>query len=179
MNNKPLFKTRPTPSRRAIFLYLVTYKHITMKNKHKILFGLTIIWANSHAQNNIGGTNSSASSNGKNPYTIGEIFVSGTTPNQNSSGTIGAYSAILLKTTNGILSVEEKDFEVYPNPAKNELNIKFKNSQSKNDVQLFDLSGKQVTTQKIENNQIDLSDLASGIYILKLNEQTTFKITKE
>lgn len=46
-------------------------------------------------------------------------------------------------------------------------------------MQLFDLSGKQVMSKKIENSQIDLSDIASGTYILKLNEQTTLKITKE
>lgn len=150
-----------------------------MIKKLKIIFGLTILWANIQAQNNIGGTNSGASANNNNPYSIGEIFVIGTNPNQNQSGTMGAYSAIVLKTTNGILSIEEKNIEVFPNPAKNELNIKFKKSQIKSNVLIFDLSGKQVATKKIENNQIDLSELTFGTYLLKLNEQTTIKITKE
>lgn len=150
-----------------------------MIKKLKIIFGLTLLWANIQAQNHIGGTNSSASANTKNPYSIGDIFVTGTNSNQNSSGTIGAYSAIVLKTTTGILSIQEKDIEVFPNPAKNELNIKFKNTLSKSEVHIFDLNGKQVATKKIENNQIDLSELTIGTYLLKLNEQTTIKITKE
>lgn len=157
----------------------VTTKHFIMTKKLKIIFGLTIFWANTQAQNNVGGTNSSASTNNNSPYTIGEIFVIGTNPNQNQSGTMGAYSAIVLKTKNGILSAQEKDIEVFPNPAKNELNIRFRNNLTKSEVHIFDMSGKQVVIKKIENNQIDLSELIIGTYLLKLNEQTTIKITKE
>jgi hypothetical protein len=98
---------------------------------------------------------------------------------QNQSGTMGAYSAIVLKTKNGILSVQEKDIEVFPNPAKNELNIRFRTNLTKSEVHIFDMSGKQVVIKKIENNQIDISELIIGTYLLKLNEQTTIKITKE
>lgn len=150
-----------------------------MIKKLKIIFGLTLIWANTQAQNNIGGTNSSASSNNNSPYVIGEIFVIGTNPNQNQSGTMGVYSTIVLKTKNGILSVLEKDVEVFPNPARNELNIRFRTNSSKSEVQIFDMSGKHVVMKKIENNQIDISELIIGTYLLKLNEQTIVKITKE
>lgn len=61
------------------------------------------------------------------------------------------------------------EFTIYPNPAKNLLNIKSNNTILS--FQLFDLNGKLLLTQDIQNKiySIDTSNLIPGSYILKLN----------
>ena len=86
--------------------------------KHILLLVASITVIAIQAQNTMGGINSSASVNDKNPYSIGEIFVSNTNPNTNSSGIVGAYSTLLLKTTNGVLSIKGEDVTVFPNPTQ-------------------------------------------------------------
>ncbi|MCK9254589.1 MAG: T9SS type A sorting domain-containing protein [Bacteroidales bacterium] len=57
------------------------------------------------------------------------------------------------------------EFQIYPNPANNFINIE---SFSNNDiVQIFDFTGKLLLSTA-SKNQIDISDLSSGIYIVKL-----------
>jgi hypothetical protein len=70
---------------------------------------------------------------------------------------------------------------VYPNPAKansgfinitSSLNESFK-------VVIFDVLGKKIVSQTISNNQMDISNLKTGIYLVKItqdNKQTTKRI---
>lgn len=68
----------------------------------------------------------------------------------------------------GILmpSVEKNNISVYPNPVHNTLNIRSNENISKATV--FDASGAVVMTDTSGNNYLDLSSLASGLYILTL-----------
>ena len=45
------------------------------------------------------------------------------------------------------------------------------------DVEVFDMFGKHILTQKVKYNILDISDLNSGIYLLKIsqNEKSTIK----
>ncbi|MCT2561661.1 S8 family serine peptidase [Chryseobacterium herbae] len=74
---------------------------------------------------------------------------------------------------------------VYPNPAKNEINVRLK---AKGDQSLmlnvFDASGKQVLTQKAAEgvNKIDISRIPAGAYILSVDggkEKLTHKFIKQ
>ena len=71
------------------------------------------------------------------------------------------YSQLMQK------KLSDAAFTVYPNPAKNILNI---HTYSKALISLTDLSGKIILTKTIEGSDlIDVSKLSAGIYILKNN----------
>ena len=65
----------------------------------------------------------------------------------------------------------KKDFEiadvkVYPNPANSKINI---SSQFKIDkIDLYDMLGKLILTNKSESNVIDVSAITNGMYLLKI-----------
>lgn len=72
-----------------------------------------------------------------------------------------------------ITGLEKKSsiVKVYPNPAEHSLIIKTALSNGK--IQLMDMHGRQVIGQQINSfiNQIDISDLKPGIYLLRLKHQ--------
>jgi hypothetical protein len=71
--------------------------------------------------------------------------------------------------------LSSKDFEidgfnVYPNPSSlGYVNLSSK-SNSKMDVTIFDILGKQVVNNKVINNRLDVSNLKAGIYIMKASQ---------
>tara|TARA_R110002049_G_scaffold279949_2_gene459136 strand:- start:30217 stop:31407 length:1191 start_codon:yes stop_codon:yes gene_type:complete len=73
------------------------------------------------------------------------------------------------------LGVEEfnlADANVYPNPVNDILNIELKN-QTKADVSLFDINGRLILKQKLEDSQtpINIETLHVGIYVLKIQTE--------
>lgn len=66
--------------------------------------------------------------------------------------------------------IEKLEINVYPNPATNFLNIKSNTLDLKDaKIELFDLMGKKVQEMSLENeNRINLTNLPSGIYSLKI-----------
>ncbi|HIP35756.1 MAG TPA: T9SS type A sorting domain-containing protein [Crocinitomix sp.] len=75
------------------------------------------------------------------------------------------------------LSVKEKiylnnEFEYYPNPTNNILTVKF-NTDVKTSIYIYDLSGKLILTEYVNNQSIyslDLTTIKNGVYILKIDE---------
>jgi hypothetical protein len=124
-------------------------------------------------------TNSGALSNNNLIYSVGEVFVNPTNQNDASSGLIGSISRIEFTS----LSINEIEFnqnlKFYPNPTSNSVFLYIENEIIKN-IYIFDLNGKLVSNQKNSNNQIDLSNLQTGTYIIKTDNQNikSFKIIK-
>ena len=88
------------------------------------------------------------------------------------------YKASTLSVNNN----ELLSFSMYPNPASNRLNISAK--ETIQNAQIFNILGKKVMSFDINKNSesIDVSSLASGIYLIKyqLNDATgTAKFIKE
>ena len=82
---------------------------------------------------------------------------------------------------NGSLSVNEfenKHVSIYPNPTNSKINLSLNYSKDVN-YELFSPLGQQLMTGTItsSNEQIDLSNLPSNIYFLKVGNQV-FKILK-
>ena len=77
------------------------------------------------------------------------------------------------ESTVGLGNVEERIVSVYPNPAVNTVSVEY-DSQSAV-ARLFQANGKQVASWQLNsnNNRLDVSDLASGLYILQVNGSTT------
>lgn len=81
-------------------------------------------------------------------------------------------------------NLSDKDFKldyvsIYPNPTKEKLNI---NNITLNKVTIYDLFGKSIKTFNFDsnalNNEIDLSDLSKGIYLVSIKSNETLIIKK-
>jgi hypothetical protein len=68
----------------------------------------------------------------------------------------------------GIAQTETAGFELYPNPAQNELVIQSANSRAGISCRITDISGCTVYAEKRNSNRIDISALESGMYVLML-----------
>lgn len=68
---------------------------------------------------------------------------------------------------------------IYPNPVSNgKLYISSTKNLSKH-IEIFDVLGKQVINETVDNNRLDVSILTNGIYIMKIsqgNATTTKKL---
>lgn len=76
-----------------------------------------------------------------------------------------------------LLNIEDlpstQNFSVFPNPAQNQLNLRFNNSESELTIKILDVYGREISTQTTPNNQLsfDVVDLQSGIYFVQLLHQ--------
>ncbi len=73
------------------------------------------------------------------------------------------------------------DFTVYPNPAKNNISIKFKTESIVNTISIYDITGKLVMIvqgNSEDNLNIDIKDLNTGVYLLKLKSINTVIVKK-
>ena len=82
--------------------------------------------------------------------------------------------------TLGTSEFNSVEFDMYPNPVKNTLNIKSQEAIS--NVAVYDLLGKVVISSNKVNNFLDVSALSNGVYIIKLTSDkgvVTKKFVKE
>ena len=72
-------------------------------------------------------------------------------------------------------------FSIYPNPAKNILQLSVPLTGTPQTLKVFDMLGNQLISQPIENQvtSLDISKLSSGIYLVSLNDNSTKKFIKE
>ncbi len=95
--------------------------------------------------------------------------------------------AIVTNTTLNIVKIDaainespdEFNLNVYPNPAKTVLNIRFEKSSSYN-LTLFSLDGRMVMNEKSnsEHHILNIASLDKGIYLLKVSDNNRSKIVK-
>lgn len=73
----------------------------------------------------------------------------------------------------------QKDvFTVFPNPTANGyVNISSASSLQK-DIEVYDVLGKQVLRQRITGNRLDINNLRSGVYILKISQDNRTETKK-
>lgn len=71
-------------------------------------------------------------------------------------------------------------FELYPNPAVDQVNIILNSSSANTRVELLEISGKSIRSFAISENQvtIDVSDLAAGVYFAKVQDGENIQIKK-
>ncbi len=80
-------------------------------------------------------------------------------------------------------NIAENDISIYPNPAKNHLNIKINAAvNTQGTAMIFDLAGKQLMKQEIENGnqniQFNIAELKGGLYLIKIHYENGFDVTK-
>ena len=94
-------------------------------------------------------------------------------------------SDVFAVTVNTALGVNENDtieFAVYPNPAKTILTLHYASNTILDKIVVTDLTGKQIITQTQNTKEINVADLASGIYIIEAvsgDKKFTSKFVKQ
>lgn len=79
-------------------------------------------------------------------------------------------------------SKNNANLSVFPNPSNGDVNIKFNASKEKSKIEVFDIQGRLVLENDedreigLNKTKLNLEDLSSGIYIVRV-ENKTFKIT--
>ena len=83
-------------------------------------------------------------------------------------------------TIQNTLGLQENDFinniSVYPNPVKDILN--FKTEQNILKIEVYDIAGRILSSNSVFENKIDLSELKTGNYVLKLYTEKGIMNTK-
>lgn len=79
-----------------------------------------------------------------------------------------------LGTSTSVILTEEKNISIYPNPSNGIFNITGYDEML---VIITDLTGRNLLTKQInKNNQVDLTELSSGIYFIRINNEMTRKL---
>ncbi|RRJ92439.1 T9SS C-terminal target domain-containing protein [Paenimyroides tangerinum] len=123
--------------------------------------------------------------NGVNPLVQGMPLVNGTTYYGVIIGTNGCPSLPFALTVDVYLSDDKfvkEDLKYYPNPVEDILNVTY--SERILQIEVFDLLGKRVKVKSTDDKEvnIDLSDLASGTYMIQLkteSKQQFIKVVKK
>jgi len=63
------------------------------------------------------------------------------------------------------------DLFIYPNPVEDQLEIKTSADVFNKIATVFDSNGKRLLSKKLKSNRLDVSSLAGGLYILRLESQ--------
>ena len=164
------------------FLKLKLYYEISMK----VFFIISTLFSFNlfHAQTVIGTQgNSSSNSACSLDYTIGEVVIAFGS-DSSSILTQGFHQPVFEITTVETIEVNF-DVVIYPNPAVDQLNLRFKEINRGDQFQLYDALGKQLVQELIVDYQmyIPFSNYSTGIYFLSIISSEnklikTFKIQK-
>ena len=93
----------------------------------------------------------------------------------NNGGTTGdnVFTTSSGEVVLGLTKEVQLDFSMYPNPSKDYLTIQLPTGVLNANIQLFDITGRLLKTSKVITSikQIDVQNLSSGIYILKITSE--------
>ncbi|MCF7559895.1 T9SS type A sorting domain-containing protein [Sabulilitoribacter multivorans] len=94
----------------------------------------------------------------------------------NTTGQI--YARSLSDFTLNSKYIEIEGFKMYPNPTSlGYINI-LSRSNSKMDVSVYSILGRQIINETVNNNRLDVSSLNSGVYIMKVSQDDAITTTK-
>ncbi len=85
---------------------------------------------------------------------------------------------IEASTTLSLETFKKHELVLYPNPAKTSIQLNFPNSLKINNVEIFNVLGKRIYSSNIFKNNIEVSNLNQGIYVVKIASET-FYSTKQ
>jgi hypothetical protein len=83
----------------------------------------------------------------------------------------------LIDESSSIDVIENEDVQIFPNPAKNTINIFSKSGTKFNSYSIKDMKGRVITTSEFKE-KINIQNLQSGTYILELHSQNEQQIVR-
>lgn len=105
------------------------------------------------------------------------------------TATLYAYTSCTTNVPSGCLATSIIDAtinnsiitEVYPNPSENDITIVFSKSNTTHHVELYDITGKLITSDITEqlSYKITKNNLSNGLYFLKITNSSNETITKK
>ena len=81
--------------------------------------------------------------------------------------------------SSGINNQEVPQLRIYPNPVKDRIMITGVSDLESSEAEVFNLSGVKVKSLKIEQKEMDVSDLPKGYYILQIRNRIPAKFVKQ
>ncbi|MFY0629366.1 MAG: T9SS type A sorting domain-containing protein [Flavobacteriaceae bacterium] len=91
-------------------------------------------------------------------------------PNTNTSSIHASRGAMAAAVTLGVRERELLSFNMFPNPASEEVNIQLPTGTPEAKVSVFDYVGRLVSSQTVttSNPKVDVTDLSSGMYLIRV-----------
>jgi hypothetical protein len=86
-----------------------------------------------------------------------------------SGGNLVPLQSVILASQN----FSAKSIKMYPNPASSIVNIEIPAAYIIGNIQIVDLSGREVLNQREIAGQINISNLSNGVYLINLNIDNT------
>lgn len=120
-------------------------------------------WSPAGSLNSATGPNVTASPASTQVYTVTGIDANGCS----NSITV----TITVESCAGLEEESFGDFELYPNPANQQLTVNFGELKNIETIAVLDLSGSKVLSNKTVSNTIDISSLQSGKYFLVIDHE--------
>lgn len=96
-------------------------------------------------------------------FSSGAIALNMIRSTENCYGT----NEIRINTRTGINEIEDKEIKIFPNPAQNKITLIYQSTFNK--IEIIDIKG--IIRLKSNENNIDISSLPEGLYIIKLTNQ--------
>ncbi|WP_026452113.1 T9SS type A sorting domain-containing protein [Aequorivita capsosiphonis] len=79
----------------------------------------------------------------------------------------------------GTEDFQNVEFRLYPNPANEQITVELSDASPTYQLEIFDVLGKKVYTSEIQKSgNIDVSALAQGTYLLKLNSENKTNVVR-
>jgi len=108
--------------------------------------------------------------NGISAYVVSAVFSDGCESFSNEIDGIPVYNSI---------NDHNSTYTIYPNPAKDYITIDYSvDTNIKQDIQIYNSIGNLMLQEKISTKQIDISNLAPGLYLIKINN-IQYKFVKQ
>lgn len=109
--------------------------------------------------------------------TAGIVVISGVPAGTNTITKGGTTNLFYIKTAYALpLGIKENAVNskllLYPNPANSELNVNFSDSRTIEKISIYNFTGQLVKIFNGNNEKINISDLSSGIYMVKIQTGT-------
>ena len=84
----------------------------------------------------------------------------------------------MIETISSSKNVRLDQIEIFPNPVSEVLNVYMANQSLIEQVNILTLSGQRMISVNAGNNQVDVSQLNSGIYLVQVKTNTGLFVTK-
>ena len=122
-----------------------------------------------HSQN--AGKILSATLSSESPYTLGDIYINGSTGNIGIIYTISGNSVSIQDVNEG------DNYKIFPNPVTDEFYIKNINAIDITNIDIIDENGR-IVANWTPTHKYDVGHLLPGIYYVVINRTKAFKLIK-